>query len=101
MSMEHGYDTNRQRRRRVIEGNVTPIATTHHAWAGWQSKPRICHERPATDRLSHDTFSYLSCGKINHADFETHTVRSGYKDILKSVKILTVLSSAGADSLRR
>jgi hypothetical protein len=35
---------------------------------------------PATDRLSHDTSSYLSYGKINHTDFESHTVESAYEE---------------------
>jgi len=40
----------------------------------------------ASHRLSHDTFSYVSYGIINHTDFESDTVGSAYKKILSLTK---------------
>jgi hypothetical protein len=53
---------------------ILVVVVANLAWTDWKSKPPICHERPATDRLSYDTFSYLSYDKINHTDFEFHIV---------------------------
>lgn len=59
----------------MIEGNVIPLPTQiFHGPAGNRNR--------ASHRLSHDTFSYVSYGKINHTDFEPDTVESASKEIL-------------------